>query len=209
MKNKIIIIVIIIVVVAGATLVGVYFIRHNALTPSGNQGGTESDAGARNLANTGQPQSKIITDDFSIDLPVGWKQTPPAMGASVMAVNANENINDPASQKINFKSYFAVSYDTLKGKSINEYSQTIKDGLSRTFPDVVFAKEQDIAINGNSAHVMEVELIQQGVNFKILMVAVVGHGDDAWVMSFNTTKSGWDGYKETFSDVVKSFSLKK
>ena len=209
MKNKIIIIVIIVVVVVGAALVGVYFIRHNVPTPSGNQGGTESDAGTRNPANTGQPQSKIITDDFSIDLPVGWKQTSPAMGASVMAVNANENINDPASQKINFKSYFAVSYDTLKGKSINEYSQTIKDELSRTFPDVVFAKEQDVAINGNSAHVMEVELTQQGVNFKILMVAVVGHRDDAWVMSFNTTKSGWDGYKETFSDVVKSFSLKK
>ena len=133
----------------------------------------------------------------------------PAMGASAMAVNANESINDPAAQKINFKSYFAVSYDTLQGKSMSEYEQIVKSGLQQTISNVVFTKEQDMTINGKSAHALEAELTQQGVNFKILLVVVRGQGDDVWVMSFNTTKSSWDGYKETFYGVANSFNLKK
>lgn len=227
MENKTIIIILIFAVVVAAALVGVYFIRHNKppsnsfqntaqqnqtsdlLNPATNTSTNQTSTQANNPASTIQPQSKMITDDFSIDLPAGWKQTAPAMGASAMAVNADENINDPAAQKINFKSYFAVSYDTLKGKNINGYSQTIKNGLSQTFPDAVFANEQDITINGNSAHAMEVEFIQQGVSFKILMVAVAGQGDDAWVISFNTTKSAWEGYKEMFYNVANSFIIKK
>ena len=156
-----------------------------------------------------QPQNKIITDDFSINLPTGWKQTTAAMGASAMAVNANEDINDPTAQKINFKSYLAVSYDIFQGKNMNDYLQTVKNGLSQTISNVIFIKEQDMTINGRPAHAIEMELIQQGVNFKILMVVVKGQGDDAWVISFNTIKSGWDGYKETFYNVANSFSLKK
>lgn len=238
MKNKTVIIVLIILGIALAALIGVYFFRQNKptvnstestaqenpsnipanetagsaaqnKTSAGSQGKTESGAGASNQTNTEQPQNKIITDDFSINLTTGWKQTAPAMGASAMAVNTDEYINDPAAQKINFKSYFAVSYDTLQGKSINDYLQTVKNGLSQAISNVVFTKEQDMTINGSSAHAIEAELTQQGVNFKILMVVVAGQGEDVWVISFNTTKSSWDGYKETFYSIADSFSLKK
>jgi len=201
MKNKITIIILIILGIALAVLVGVYFIKRDKTTnqtPTGNGGVIE------------QPQSKMITDDFSINLPAGWKQAAPVMGSSAMAVNMNENINDPAAQKINFKSYFAVSsYDTLQGKSMNDYLQIIKNSLSQTIPNVVFTNEQDIAINSQPAHAIEAELTQQGVNFKILMVIVVGQGEDVWVISFNTTKSSWDGYKQSFYDIANSFILKK
>ncbi len=224
MKNKTIIIVIIVLGVVLAALIGVYFVKQNQnsvpvnsvsenaaanQTPAGNLGETESGAGASNQTDTEQSQNKIITDDFSINLPTGWEQTAPAMGTSAMAINANENINDPAAQKINFKSYFAVSYDTLQGKNVNDYLQTVKDGVSQAISNIVFTKEQDIKMNGSSAHAIEAELAQQGVNFKILMVVIAGQGEDVWVISFNTTKSSWDGYKETFYDIAGSFSLKK
>lgn len=210
MKNKTIIIVLIILGVVLAALIGSYFIKQNKLpTPMGNRGGKESGAGENNQANTGQLQNKLITDDFSIDLPAGWEQTAPAMGVSAMAVNKNEKLDDPAAQKINFKSYFAVIYDTFQGKSMSEYLQTVKNGLSQTISSVVFTKEQDMTINGSSAHAIEAELTQQGVNFKILIVVVAGQAEDVWVISFNTTKSSWDGYKETFYSVADSFSLKK
>lgn len=212
MENKTIAVILIVAVVVAGVLVGVYFIRHNKPLANFSQNTEQQNQTSTqdvNLADIGQPQSKIITDDFSIDLPAGWKQTAPAMGASAMAVIENENINDPAAQKINFKSYFAVSYDTLKGKNINDYSQTIKDGLSQTFPDAVFSNEQNIIINGNSAHTIEVEFVQQGVNFKILMVAIAGQEKNAWVISFNTTKNAWDGYKEMFYSVANSFIIKK
>ena len=102
-----------------------------------------------------------------------------------------------------------MSYDTLQGKGMSEYLQTVKNGLSQIVSNVVFTNEQDVMINGRSAHALEAELAQQGVNFKILMVVITGQGEDVWVMSFNTIKSSWDGYQETFSDMVQSFSLKK
>ena len=238
MKNKIIIAVLIILGIILAVLIGIYFIRQNkSLTnlsenimqqnqnsvpassasensatnqiPASNPEGTTSATGTNKQTNTEQSQGKLVTDDFDVNLPAGWRQTVPAMGASAMAVNANESINDPAAQKINFKSYFAVSYDTLQGKSMSEYEQIVKSGLQQTISNVVFTKEQDMTINGKSAHALEAELTQQGVNFKILMVVVRGQGDDVWVMSFNTTKSSWDGYKETFYGVANSFNLKK
>ena len=238
MKNKTIVIILIVLGVALAVLIGIYFIRQNkspvnpsenaaqqnqngvpansasenAATnqaPASNPEGTTSAPGTNKQTNTEQSQSKLVTDDFDINLPAGWRQTAPAMGASAMAVNVNEHIDDPAAQKINFKSYFAVSYDTLQGKSMSEYEQIVKSGLQQTISNVVFTKEQDMTINGKSAHAIEAELTQQGVNFKILMVIIKGQGDDVWVMSFNTTKSSWEGYKETFYGVANSFNLKK
>lgn len=200
MKNKTIIIVLIILVIVSAVLIGVYFIKQNK---------APANSSLENDAATEQPQNKIITDDFSINLPVGWDQTAPAIGASAMAVKTNENINDPAAQKINFKSYFAVSYDTLQGKSMDDYLQTVKNGLSQAIPDIAFTKEQDMTINNSFAHAIEAEIIQQGVNFKILVVVVAGQGEDIWAISFNTTKGSWDGYEETFYSVADSFSLKK
>jgi hypothetical protein len=238
MKNKTVIAVLIILGIILAVLIGIYFIRQNkSLTnpsenimqqnqnsvpvnsapensatnqmPALNEEGTTSSAGTNKQTNTEQPQSKLVTDDFDVNLPAGWRQTAPAIGASAMAVNVNESINDPAAQKINFKSYFAVSYDVLQGKSMNEYVQIVKSGLQQSIANVVFTKEQNMTINDKSAHAIEAELTQQGVNFKILMVVVKGQGDDVWVMSFNTTKSSWDGYKETFYGVANSFNLKK
>ena len=220
MKNKIIIITLIVLVIILAVLTSFYFVRLNKPSinspkntiqqaPVENQGETGSGAGLNNQTNIEQLQNKLVTDDFEVALPAGWEKTAPVMGASAMAVNADERLNDPAAQKINFKSYFAVSYDMLQGKSLSEYLQTVKNQLLQTISNVVFANEKDIMINNRSARAIEAELIQQGVNYKILMVVVAGKGDDVWVISFNTIKSNWDEYKETFSNIAKSFSLKK
>ncbi len=206
MKNKITIVLIVLGVVA-AIAIAFYFIGQGENGAPANQLPAENQERTGN--DIGQPQSKIITDDFSIDLPMGWKQTEPAMGASAMAINADEQLNDPAAKKINFRSYFAVSYDTLQGKDLSEYLQGVKVQLQQVVPSAVFAQENDTVINGQAARAMEINLTQQGVSYKILMVAVVGKGDDVWVMSFNTIESSWDAYKETFSSIAKSLSLKK
>src|SRR3989344_3433434 len=175
MKNKTIVIILFALGVALAVLIGIYFIRQNKspVNPSENaaqqnQNGVPANSASENAATNQapasnpegttsgteinkqtdieQPQDKLVTNDFEVDLPTGWRQTAPAMGASAMAVNVNEHIDDPAAQNI---------------------------------------------------------------NFKILMVIVKGQGDDVWVMSFNTTKSSWEGYKKTFYDIANSFSLKK
>ncbi len=105
--------------------------------------------------------------------------------------------------------YFAVSYDTLQGKGVIDYLQTIKNSLSQVVPNVVFTKEQDLTISDRFAHATEAKLTQQGVSLKVLIVVVSGQGEDVWVVSFNTTKSNWDGYRDLFYGVASSFIVKK
>jgi len=217
--NKKIVILIVICIVVIAAGVGSYLIIKKSpstaespqvLGQTPDQNNTTNNQGSQNSQpNVGQSQNKLVTDDFSIDLPDGWRKTAPVIGATAMAINADETISDPAVQKINFKSYVAVSYDTLQGKTMSEYLQNIKSELQRLISNAVFTKEEDININDRPAHAMEAEMTQQGVNFKVLMVVMGGEGEDVWVISFNTTKNNWDGYKETFYNIAKSFSLKK
>jgi len=209
MKNKIAIIVLIIAVAAIVAVIGFYFIQKNKAPANSLENTTSpSQTGTNNQVNSEQAQNKLVTDDFEISLPEGWRKTAPAMGASAMAVKADEQLTDPTAQKINFRSYFAVSYDTLQGKSLSEYLQNVKSQLQQTISGVVFAQEHDTTINGKVARAFEASFTQQGVNFKILMVAVKGMGDDVWIISFNTLQSTWAEYQKTFSDIAGSFILK-
>ncbi|MDD4995055.1 MAG: hypothetical protein PHW53_01120 [Patescibacteria group bacterium] len=210
MKNKIVILILIIIVITIAIIIGFYFVQKNKSSINSIENTVpSSQSEVNNQANPEQQQNKLVTDDFEINLPTGWRQTAPAIGASAMAVNADEQLNDPAAQKINFRSYFAVSYDTLQGKNLNEYLQNVESQLRQTISNAVFAQEHDTTINGKAARAVEVNLTQQGVDFKILMVAIKGVGDDVWVISFNTLQGSWAEYQETFSDIASSFNLKK
>lgn len=208
MKNKIVIIVLIIVLTV-IIAVGFYFIKQNKpsdghiennVLPNQNMEG--------NQTNSEQLQNKLVTDDFEITLPVGWQKTTPAIGSSAMAVKNNEQLNDPAAQKINFRSYFAVSYDTTQGNSLDEYTQTVKSQLQQAISGIIFAQERDMTINGKVARAFEADFNQQGVNFKVLIIIIEGMNDDVWVISFNTLQSTWAEYRDTFSDIANSFSLK-
>ena len=209
MKNKITIIILIVVVIVMAVAVGFYFSKQSkqSIGPVENTA-LPNQTGTNNQINSEQSQNKLVTDDFEINLPADWQKTTPPVGTSAMAVKADEQLNDPAAQKINFRSYFAVSYDTTQGKSLSEYMQTVKNQLQQTIPDIVFAQEHDTTINGKTARAFEADFNQKGLNFKILMVAVKGSGDDVWVISFNTLQSTWAEYQKTFSDIVGSFKLK-
>jgi len=155
-----------------------------------------------------KPQSKIITDDFSIDLPDSWRETNPVMGTTAMAVKTNETLSDPAAQKINFNSYFAISYDTLTGKTLQEYVDFTKQTLVQAIGDINFVLDEDIVINNRNAKKIEFEMSQQGVNFKVLLVLVKGEENDIWTISFNTTKNDWEKYENVFYNIASSFVVK-
>jgi hypothetical protein len=221
-KNKIILISAILIIIL-AVLAGVYaFSRNKSSVPAGintelkndevAETGGQNTAPAENQAkmdNTIAGNNQLVTDDFSIELPAGWSKTiNTAEQVTAMAANQNEVIDDPAVQKISFKSYLAVSTEAIPGKTLEEYMQSVKDELQKAVPGVVFANENNITINGRPARAIELEMAQRGADFKVLIVAARGDGDAVWVMSYNTAKSSWDNYKEAFSASAKSFILK-
>jgi len=206
MKNKLVIIVLIILVIVGATIIGFYFNKQpansfeNTALPNQNE--------TNNQISGEESQNKLITDDFEITLPAGWQKTEPPIGSSAMAIKMDENLNDTAAQKINFRTYFAVSYETTQGKSLNEYMQTLKNQLQQTVSGITFTQEHDVVINNRTAKAFEANFNQKEVDFKVLMVVIKGLNDDVWVISFNTLQSTWNEYQETFSNIVNSFKLK-
>jgi len=232
MNNKSIIWILIILAAGLVIFGGIYLIRQNQgpvhlffETTSTTQGldqnqeevsGTTTTVTDVNSTTTqtqqpisGQSQSKIITDDFSINLPDGWRQANAPAGTTAMAVKFNEHISDPAAKKINFNSYFAVVYDTIGEKSLQEYVDFTKQSLQQVISLVVFVSEANLSINGQQAHKIEMEMTQQGADFKVLLVIVKGQGNDVWTISFNTTKSNWGEYQNVFYNTANSFIVKK
>ena len=193
-KNIVIVLIVLVIVVVGA----IYFIRQGK-TPNASPVNTSSE----------QPQNKLETDDFSINLPDGWVKATSTKGLAAVAVKIGENINEPAVQKVNFKSYFAIIRDTLQEGGINEYLETLRYFLIESIPGTAFTKEQDTVINNRPAHLIEMEFTQDGVDFKILTALIKGQNNDVWTVSFNTPKIAWDEYKKMFYDTADSFSLKK
>ena len=153
-------------------------------------------------------QNKLVTDDFEMVLPQGWIKSDPAAGVSAMAVNADEQLDDPAAEQINFKSYFAVSRDIIEDGGPSEYMKVIENSLREIIPGISFSEERDMEISGRNARAVKAEMNQKGVDFNALMVSIKGDGNDVWTISFSTTKNKWEEYKESFFNVANSFKLK-
>ena len=152
------------------------------------------------------PGNILVKDDFSIEVPEGWKEASAPVGVSAMVVNVDEEVTDPAAKKINFKSYFSVTYDVLQGKTQEEYPQYLKESLVDSVPGVEFAGEG--ALEGKNAYAIEADISQQGADFRIWLVVYKGAGDGMWIVSFNTPRSSWESYKDLFHQTAASFQVK-
>lgn len=154
-------------------------------------------------------QAKLVNDDFEMTLPSGWKQSQESMGAIAMANNPDEKIDDPAAEKVGFKSYLAVSYDGLAERDMSGYMNDMKSELSRLIANISLGEEKDLTVNGRPAKSIELEMDKEGAMIKAMIVAVEGKNKDVWMISFDTTKNSWEKYKQSFLDSVNTFTLKK
>ena len=196
MKKRILIGAIIIVSVGLAIAIGIYFKRTD--TPLSPLGSSEQ-----------MPEEKtLVKDDFSILSPQGWEEASAPAGVSLMMIKPGEKMTDPAAEKLNFKSYFSVSHDSPQSKTKEEYLQDVRNGLKQAFPDIVYDKDESITLGAGEAQAMEFAITQQGVDFKVLLNLVWGKNNDAWVISFNTTKDKWNEYKNLFYRITDSFRIK-
>ncbi len=202
MKNKIVIIAGVLIILAIGIGVGIYVSKNN------KSEGSKQEAVKTEEENQPSQNNVLATDDFSLDRPEGWREAPAPTGVSMMIVNADEEIIDEEAKKINFRSYFSVSYDTFNGRSREEYVKYIKDSLVQALPGIIFTEEKSGIANGNDTYFIESEANQKGIDFKVFIALIKGKNNDVWAMSFNTTKSYWPNYKNLFYQTVASFKMK-
>ncbi|MFA5413521.1 MAG: hypothetical protein WC348_03200 [Patescibacteria group bacterium] len=153
-------------------------------------------------------ENVFATDDFSLNYPAGWRSVPAMTGVSAMIVKGNENITNPEAKKMNFQTYFAVSYDSAEGKTKEQVAEYLKNELRSAIPDAVFSRENFLTLNGREAYATEVTFKKSGIDFHVLMVAVWGEGNDLWVLSYNTLEELWQNYVGEFEEMTQAFVVK-
>jgi electron transfer flavoprotein alpha subunit len=158
------------------------------------------------------PQSSkenlLDREDFSILLPEGWQEAETGDTVSAVVINTAEEITDPKAQAINFKTYFAVNHDLLQGAGVAEYAQAFKAQISQMDTTAVFSQERETTVNGQPALAFEVDMMQEEIDFKVLVVVIKGASDDVWILTFNTLENNWAGYINLFSQIINSFKIK-
>ncbi len=142
----------------------------------------------------------LDTNVFSLALPAGWESVSPAMGAVAMAAVTGEQAG--------FRTFLAVNHNLLGGESVSAYLQTIEGLLRQAAPNITFANENNVTIQGVPARAVEAAYSQAGMDFEVLIVMVPGKQHDVWTTSFTTTQDAWGGYRAAFYDIADSFTLK-
>jgi hypothetical protein len=220
MKNKLIYIVLAII---GVIALSVYFALGNPFlkeeSPAQDKNAeseevkqvedseNNNEADLKGVPPTNQTTNNIVTDDFEITPPPGWEGRPAPEGVLAIAIKPSEVMTDTEATKIGFKSYFAVTKDTLQGNTKEEYVSFIGEELKKISSSVTLDTVWSTKVDRKDATVLDISMTQENINFKISMF-LVWNGDDIWVISFNTTEDKWNEYQDAFFTSGNSFRLK-
>jgi len=206
MKNVLIIIIIFIVIIIAGYFI--YTLNKGQDLPEQN-GQSASEPDREKIKEEGEPEDKTVLEQgFSIKVPKGWVEQPAPMGVSLMVVDMLSVVMDERARQINFHPYYTVSLDSLQDLELQGYVEILKQGINQVTPGIVFQNEINSEINANEIYAMEGEVIQNEIEFKLLIVLVKGNAKDIWVISFNTTKADWDQNAPQFTDITNSFLIR-
>jgi hypothetical protein len=151
----------------------------------------------------------VAKDSFSFEAPANWQESSVMVpGVSLMMINSTETSDRPEVNRVNFKSYFSVSYDQLKDRTLTDYKAFLKTELSSMIAGISFQDLEDITVADRPAQVFSSDLNQQGLDFKLLTFLIAGKDQDLWAISFNTLSEDFAGYEELFFQIAKSFVAK-
>ncbi len=201
--SKYLLVTIICLVVIGAGL-GIYYFQKSSTEKQLEPLATQEEQSEEKT----KKDNLLVRDEYSILIPVGWREVAAPTGVSAMVSYIDEEITDPGAKKINFKTYYSIQYDVLQNKSLTEHAEIVKTQLKQALPEISFVNERSLIINGREAYNLETDLSQKGVDFKIPIVFIKGKADDVWTFIFNTPKSNWQKYQSLFQKIIQSFEVK-
>lgn len=185
-----------------------YFVQINP--PSGSAEKNQAQTQSQPPLPTKPAENKYEGEDFSIVIPEGWDKSQQPLPGTLLTLykNKEDHTDDPNAQKINFKSYMAISFDRTQGKTKSQILDMVKQSLLQLSPNAKIDTLPSETVDNQTADLVEISLAQQDVNFKVL-VAVIVKGDKYLTMSANTTAKKWASHKEDFYKALKSMVLKE
>jgi len=194
------------IVIAGASL---FFFGKKGIPA--DSAGAPKDTGRPPMEQTASKETggnpSYVGDDFTFIPPTGWIQV--RLPGTLVSYQNPAEIHPKGSpaDKINFKSYIAVSFDNANGQALDAVVNLVKRQTQSVVPAIVFTSINDGMVGGQPAKFLEADLLMQDVDFKV-MVAVVLKGDKYFTISYNTTAEKWPEYRDMFYNVAASFKFK-
>jgi len=160
------------------------------------------------INNLNQDSKSIDNAAFKIDIPSGWMEQPSISGVTATIVKDIEDHEEEELKNINFRSYFMITYDEMKSRTMGEYVEYIKEQVIKSIPDFAVDKEEPMTIGSQEAYSIEGHERQQGADFKSWLVLIKDKKDGVWLISFNTAEKDWEKYLETAKATISSFVVK-
>lgn len=205
MKKTLLVISIVVIVSAVA---GLYFFTQKTSTDTNI---TQDNALANNSlatnAKSASAEQRYQGDGFSLLRPQGWIEGQIPSTLVSFHNNSETHPDGSAAAKINFKSYIAVSFDNLQGKTLEDIHTLTVNNITAAIPSAKVFATSDETVGGQPAKFSAMELNQQDVDYTVLLV-LIGGGDKYYSLSFNTTTEKWIASKDEFYRIARSFSIK-
>ena len=198
MKNKLTFIITLLIVLAIGLWLGLNLAQKDNLEP----------AEENTTMEFGVPDSVIVMDDFTMSIPLGWEKTDAPQGSIAMVINNDEEVINARVKAMDFKTYSAVSKESLNGRIFGIYLEDYKDTLTQLYEGITFTHEEQTTINGQEAQVIEAKLTVNKVNFNVLFVLIKDNNENVWTITFNTASYNWDGYMKLFYQTAGSFRIR-
>ena len=214
MKKSFIILILIAIVVFGL-IYYFYFLNMEETTLPVNEeiaGEEQVDVGQEETQDVDHSDVSVeknpyVGDDFTFLPPMDWIQV--EIPSTLVAYQNVKEIQpqNSAAEKVHFKSYMAVSFDSTNGQTLPEIVDLVKKQIESVALGTSFTLETSGQIDNESAKFIEADMLMQEVNFKV-MIAIVLKGDKYFTISSNTTKEKWSEYRDFFYDSAESFEFK-
>jgi hypothetical protein len=98
-------------------------------------------------------------------------------GVTLMVVNGGEQPQEEAAKKINFRSYFAITY-TSSNQTLDKFFPEYEVKVKSIIKDAVIENIKDSTVNGYPTRFFEILTNQQGVAMHVFVALVKGNGSD-------------------------------
>ena len=197
----------VIITVIVIAVVGLYFATQKANPSTSQENVLANNALALNT-NASPSDQRYQGDGFSLLQPQGWIQGQIPSTLVSFHNNSETHPSGSSAAKINFKSYIAVSFDNLQGKTLEDVNTLTVNNITVAIPTAKVFVTSDETIGGLPAKLSAMELNQQDVDYTVL-VFLIDAGDKYYSLSFNTTTEKWGASKDEFYTIARSFVMEE
>ncbi len=164
------------------------------------------DASVADDVSVADEESIVVDNDFfRLEVPGGWVAGEPLPGV-INIFYSNVDSGDARANLMNFKDSVSVVLDS-KTTLGEDHMTGIKDVLLTVLPGATYSNDKCFEVDGHDACSFEIDMFQNEINLKMVVVAIEGAGSDVWLVTYTTTAPDYEGALVILDEILANFEL--